>query len=169
MTPISFFPLILIYLILAITIRGKKLETSDAAIYLFLGFLGVIASVVLASDTPVEYRIIIITLIGVACAIAGWLFYRHSKPKNRVFKPVLTVLTRWQRFKEAFFVSLGVFEIISLWLVTILAWQFFYIDGIPVVTYMDLLLVGANIFTILLIRQLWRYFKATEDEKRCFF
>jgi hypothetical protein len=169
MTLTLFFPLIIIYLILLIAIRGKKLNTSDAAIYLFLGFLGIVASVILASDTPILDRIEIVTITAVACAIAGGLIYRHNKPKSRIFKPINSVPTKWQNFKEAFFVSLGVFEIVVIWFITIFTWDFLSVNGIPVVTYYDLFLVGISMFSFFIFRVLVRYFKSTEDEKRCYF
>jgi len=107
---------------------------------------------------------------GVACAIVGVLFYRHSKPKQiPLFKPTTSVPTTKERIKEAFALALGIFEVILILPLVISSWEIVVVDGYVMITAIDLLLVGLLIVWTLVVSILIRYFRSKPEERRTFF
>lgn len=167
-----FFPLIIIYLLLLSSIRKKKLNTSEAALYLFVGFLTIVASVILVTEVSLFLRILIVLVVGIACIVVAILFYHFTKPKKQLttFKPITSVPTKWQRFKHSFMLSFAVFESIGLIVQAVLIWQTLTFFGVPIVTYYNLFSISEIIVGLLIMwRVLWRYYKSSEEERRNFF
>jgi hypothetical protein len=115
-------------------------------------------------------RISIVVIVGVACIVATILFYHFNKPKKyTIFKPVTSVPTKRERIKNAFMLSLAIFESILLLSIPILTWQTVTILGVPVITYANLYSIGMFVVGLLIVRVLWRYYKSSEEERRKFF
>jgi predicted membrane channel-forming protein YqfA (hemolysin III family) len=143
----------------------------EALVYLFIGFLGILGSVILVQNDFFPYsRLVILVTTSIACAIVGSIFYRSNKPKRQtMFKPITSVPTRKQIVREAFFVSLGIFEVIILLTLPIFTWQIVLFNGIPLITPQELISIGFFIAGLYTIRVLYRFFKSNTEERIHFF
>lgn len=147
------------------------MKTADVLVLLFVGLIGVVASINTQEFFPYS-QIVILIVAGVACTVVGILFYQHNKPKQYTpFKPITLAPTRLQRTKNAVMVSLGIFESIALLLIPIFTWQTVTVGiyRIPVITYINLFSIAEFVVGLLIIRVLWRYYKASDEERRKFF
>jgi hypothetical protein len=146
------------------------LTTSEALLLLFLGFWAVVGSIIISNDLFPYSRLIILVIASITFVVVGSLYYNHNKPKQRaIYKPLTSVPTKRERLREAFFVSLAIFESNVLLSMAVLTWQTVIISGVHVITYTDLLAIGLFALCLFVIRLLVRYFRSSEDEKRKFF
>ncbi len=160
------YAVVIIYII-GQTLKRQKMNNAEATIVLFAGFLTVVSgTVAMSQEIFPNSRIIILLSTGLACIVVGIFFYRHNKPKQQtMFVPVTSIPSRWKRFKMALFVSLAFFEAAIMLSLPFLSWQLLMINGMPVITYVDLFLIGVFIAGLFIARSLYRFFKSTPEER----
>jgi hypothetical protein len=115
-------------------------------------------------------RLIVIIPALASFLIAGIIIYGLNRPKPYpIEKWVKNAPTKRQLFREAFFVSLGVFEAIALISLPILSWQIYVVDGTFVITYANIVQIALFIGGFLVLRILVGYIRASPEKKRAFF
>ncbi len=147
----------------------KSLRTAEALVLLFIGFWGVVGSIIIAPDAFPYMRLIVLLVASITFLIAGIAFYRHNRPERLPVEKWVKGPTKLQRIREAFFVSLALFEIISLISLSILSWKVTTVAGIYVITYGNLISILLFALGLLMLSILVRYAMATPAEKRGFF
>jgi hypothetical protein len=147
------------------------MNTAEAFLILFAGFLTVLSgAIAMPQELFPNSRIIILATTGLACLGVGIIFYHHTRPKQQtIFKPVTSVPNRWKRLRMAFFVGLGFFEVTLLLPLPFFSWQFAFVDGVPVITLLDLFLVGSFVLALYIARSLYRFFKLSAEERLDYF
>lgn len=146
------------------------MTTAEALVLLFLGFWGVVGSVIIAPDSFPYMRLIVVISAFASFLIMGVAFYRHNKPKPYpIVKWVKSAPTRRQQLRQAFFLSVAVSEALSLLSMPILTWQITIVDGVYVITYNNILSIGVFIIGLFVARILVRYTRSSPEEKREFF
>jgi hypothetical protein len=147
------------------------MDTPEASVALFVGFLTVVGGTLAMGQDFFPYsRIVVLVSAGLACFVFGLFLYYHTKPKKIApFKPTYSVPSKKQQLKMAFFVSLGVGECYLFLVLPFLTWQFVFFDGTTLVTLVDLIDIGSFIAGLYMVRILYRFYKSSPDERIVFF
>jgi hypothetical protein len=144
-----------------LTFEGNSgLKTSDAVISLFLGFLTVI-TLVLLSEAPILNRVAAILVALGLCVAVGVFVYYHNKPKKYERPKFATESsTKRKQILKGIFFCIEVFEGSSFIMLPIASWQVTFINGIPIITYINAIMGAMLIGGLLILRDLVRRVRA---------
>jgi len=147
------------------------MDTKDVSVLLFIGFLGIVSSVIVEGKNVFPYSsIIILVATGLACIGFAVIFDHYSKPKQPYrmtpFNKIPTKPTKRERITYAIIIAGLSFDLAFAFIMPIVTWQIVYVNGVASLYYItiwDLFLVLIFIAGIWLVYVTVRAFRESKD------
>ena len=146
--------------------RRKMSSVSDKVVELVVAWFIVFAGVFPSPDFFPFSKIVIMTLTTVVLFVVGYAYYRHSQPKRPThFIPVTSVSTTRSKILHVLGISIQVVEIVFVFYIAIAGWKVYAIEGVSLITYENLFLIGMFFAGIYLSRDLGIRFREYRNQK----